>query len=114
MARTLLLLLFAAILLGMIVVTVTASLDTSIWEVPSTLTSDPWFWATLADAYFGFITFYVWVAYREATSAARVIWFVAIMALGNIAMSVYMLIRLWLWQPSQGVEALLLRSNASQ
>ena len=109
MTRTVLILLFLGILAGMIVVTVYASLDRSILNVRSSLTSDRWFHATLADAYFGFITFYVWVAYKEPRTAAKLLWFVLIMALGNIAMSIYMLIQLQRWDPACGVESLLLR-----
>ena len=45
----------------------------------------------LFDAYWGFITFFVWVAFKQTSNIARVLWFVAIMLLGNIAMSAYCL-----------------------
>lgn len=111
MARVFLLVLFTAIFVAMVAVTVYASLDRSILHVGPDLTSDPWFQATLIDAYFGFITFYAWVAYRERNLIRRLLWFVLIMTLGNIAMSAYMIIRLWAWQPTEGVEALLLRRD---
>jgi hypothetical protein len=53
-----------------------------------------WTIATFFDAYYGFVTFYVWVIYKERRWPARVVWFVAIMALGNIAMSAYVLLQL--------------------
>jgi hypothetical protein len=65
--------------------------------------------ATLWDAYFGFITFWVWVAYKERTVWARVSWLVLILALGNIAMSFYVLIQLFRLKPDQPVEAALWR-----
>ena len=43
-----------------------------------------WTIATLVDAYYGFITFYVWVLWKETRALPRVLWFVAIMALGNM------------------------------
>ncbi len=86
--------LFGCILIAMLVVTTVASLDRSILAVGSELTSDPWFLATLFDAYFGFLTFYVWVAYKEPGMFRKTLWFVLIMASGNIAMSLYMLIQL--------------------
>lgn len=55
----------------------------------------PWACATLLDAYFGFATFFVWICYKEAGLARKVIWFVLIMGLGNIAMSFYVLIQLF-------------------
>ena len=94
MVRTILLVLFGGILAAMLAVTTYASLDRSILNVGPELLTDPWFHATLADAYFGFVTFYVWVAYKEVSWVRRVLWFVLIMTLGNIAMSIYVLIQL--------------------
>ena len=53
--------------------------------------ANPWAVATLYDAYCGFLTFYVWVAYKERALSARALWFVLMMGLGNVAMSVYVL-----------------------
>lgn len=111
MMRTILICLFAGILLAMLVVTTYASLDRAVWSVGPPLTSDPWFHATLADAYFGFLTFYVWVAYKEPTLWRKIVWFLLIMMLGNIAMAAYMLIQLSTWDVKRGVEGLLLRSS---
>lgn len=110
MMRTFLIILFGAILLLMILVTTVASLDRNIlvlFQQPTELTSDPWFHATLADAYFGFITFYVWVAYKEPTIARKVIWFLLVMLLGNIAMSIYVLILLIQMKPGESLKDLL-------
>ncbi len=74
------------------------------------LMSDPWFRATLADAYLAFLTFYVWVAWKEKTLLSRVIWFVLIMCFGNLAMASYVLIQLWKLKPGEPVEHLLLKS----
>lgn len=101
-------LLFAAILVAMIAVTTWASLDRSVFEAGNLL-EDPWGVATLLDAYMGFLTFYVWVAYRETGAGPRVLWFVLIMALGNIAMSAYVLIQLFRLPKGAGIETLLLR-----
>ncbi|MEZ6138474.1 MAG: DUF1475 family protein [Pirellulaceae bacterium] len=91
MLRWLLILVFSIILLTMLVVTTYASLDRSILEVGSELTTDPWFHATLADAYFGFLTFYCWVAYKERSWGAKGIWLALVLILGNIAMASYVL-----------------------
>ena len=107
--RLLLIVIFSTILLGMIWVTTTASLERNLFTAGSELMADGWFRATLADAYFGFITFFVWVAYRETSWLARLLWLVAIMLLGNIAMAVYMLLRLTRCNPDWPVYSLLLR-----
>jgi hypothetical protein len=105
-------LLFGAVFAVMLYVTVTAGLERGPFEAGAALWPDPWFRATLVDAYCGFLTFYAWVFYRERTWAGRGLWFVAIMALGNIAMSVYVLARLFRLPPGAGVERLLLRPPA--
>lgn len=70
---------------------------------------NPWFWATLFDAYFGFLWFWLWVAYKETGVAARLLWLLLILALGNMAMAVYVLLQLRRLPPGAGMEALLLR-----
>ncbi len=112
MTRILLGLLFVGILTAMLAVTTYASLDRSVLNVGSQLTSDPWFLATLADAYFGFLTFFVWVAYKERSAWRRLLWFVLIMTLGNIAMAVYVLLQLRKWDSTRGIESLLLRIDS--
>jgi hypothetical protein len=112
--RLLLTIVFATILAAMLAVTIHASRDRSVFAVGPELLGDPWFQATLADAYFGFLTFYVWVAYRERGIWRRALWLVLILALGNIAMSVYMLLALWRWDPGEGVAALLLRGGRTK
>jgi len=89
-----LMILCIAILALMIAVTARASFDRSIIEALIQLFPDPWFQATICDAYCGFVIFYVWVAYRERRPWKRIVWFVLIMALGNIAMPTYVLIQL--------------------
>ena len=87
-------LLFGAILVAMIVVTTRASLHEGVFAALPRLVRDPWGLATLFDAYFAFLTFFVWLAFRERTLAARAGWFVAIMATGNMAMAAYILLQL--------------------
>jgi len=104
--------LFGAILAVMLAVTVTAALDESVFEAGARLWPEPWFRATLADAYCGFLAFYAWVFYKERSPAARAGWLVAILALGNIAMAVYVLLRLLRLPAGAGPEQLLLRPRA--
>jgi Protein of unknown function (DUF1475) len=51
----------------------------------------------------------VWVAYKERSWALRALWFVLIMGLGNIAMSMYVLIELFRLPADQPVERVLWR-----
>ena len=75
----------------MLWVTSWASLRCPLFGIPHDVVAHPWFIATLFDAYWGFITFFVWVCFKQTSGVARVVWFVAIILLGNIAMSAYWL-----------------------
>jgi hypothetical protein len=105
--KTALKLLFAAIFLWMIVLTIRTSLAVSLWSAWDSFAANPWAVATLYDAYFGFITFWVWVAYKENTLWSRLLWLALILGLGNIAMSLYVLIQLFRLKPDQSVETIL-------
>lgn len=104
-------LLFVAVFLGMLGVTTWASLRVSIVEIPREVFTHPWFLATLSDAYFGFLTFYVWVAWKEQSWWARLLWFVAIMLLGNLAMALYVLSELRTLKEKAELPALFSRRN---
>lgn len=60
-----------------------------------TVCSEPWGLATMFDAYFGFLAFWLYVAWREQTIASRCGWFVALMLLGNFAIAGYVLLCLF-------------------
>jgi hypothetical protein len=70
---------------------------------------NPWFIATLFDAYFGFLWFWLWVAYKEPSWIDKLLWLVLILALGNIAMAGYVLLQLTRLPPGADFEDLLLR-----
>ena len=100
---------FGGVLLSMLCVTSWAQTQVSLWDMPRSLVLHPWFIATLFDTYFAFLTFYAWLAYRETTLLARALWLIAILALGNIAMSVYMLQLLWRLPADASMAQVLLR-----
>src|SRR5947207_606412 len=104
--RTFLILLFGFIFVFMVVMTTRTQMQVSFWDFPRwqpQYAANPWAMATLWDAYFGFTTFFVWVCYKERSVGLRVLWFVLIMALGNIAMSAYVLIQLFRLKPGEAV-----------
>lgn len=55
----------------------------------------PWGLATLFDAYFAFVSFFLYILWRERSTVAKVIWFVLLMGLGNFAIVFYGLGCLW-------------------
>ena len=106
--------LFAFILVSLTTYNLWVSTRQPVWEWGG-LTSSPdnlWTIATLIDAYYGFITFYVWVLWKETRALPRVLRFVAIMLLGHIAMSVYVLRQLARLKPDDTMGALLSARNA--
>lgn len=110
--KTFLKILFAAVFCVMTAATVQATMDRGIFTALRELWGDPWVRVTIYDAYFAFLTFFVWVAWRERSFAARAAWFVLIMVFGNLAISVYMLIQLFRLRPEEPFENLFIRKKA--
>ena len=100
---------FIIVLVAMLAVTSWASSIVALWETPRAVATHPWFIATLVDTYLAFLTFWAWVAYKEASNVARIAWLIAILLLGNIAMAIYMLIQLFRLPLTATMEQLLLR-----
>ena len=105
--RTFLTVVCLAVLAIMLYVTISASLQQDIISATRQLWPAPWFRATLADAYCGFLFFWLWVVWREQSITHGIIWFVLIMALGNLAMAGYMLLQIRRLQPGEGIDSLL-------
>lgn len=104
-------LLFVAVIASMLAVTSWASRHTPLFSIPREVFTHPWFIATLFDAYWAFVAFYVWVAWKEQSLRARLIWFVAIIALGNIAMAAYLLRELFTVPATGSLDPVFTRRN---
>ena len=100
----------ALVLAGMLAVTTVASLDRGVFTAGAELWPDPWFKATLADAYFGFLTVYLWIAYKEPGLGRRILWLVLLLTLGNIAIAAYLMRQTFKIQPGDPIEMILLRN----
>lgn len=96
-----------AVLLG---ATIWASLEKNVLQAYVDLGSDRWGLATLFDAYFAFVAFGLWVAYKEGTVLKGVLWMLTLFALGNFAISGYAFWQLAKWDPKSGAAGLLLRA----
>ncbi|MFA6962850.1 MAG: DUF1475 family protein [Opitutaceae bacterium] len=96
--------LFFAVIACMLAVTGWASAQCALFDIPREVFTHPWFIATLFDVYWAFIAFYVWVAWKEQSLGARILWFVAIILWGNIAMALYFLIELFRIQKSEQLD----------
>jgi hypothetical protein len=100
---------FIIVLLAMLGVTVWASLDTAIWQIPAQVSQHPWFIATLFDAYFAFIAFYCWVAYKESSILSKVLWLAGLLLLGNFVIASYCLIQLFKVRSQASLRDVLIR-----
>ena len=100
---------YVGVILTMFAVTAWASSRVALWETPREVVLHPWFIATLFDTYFAFLIFYAWVAYKETSVVARVLWLLGILLLGNLAIGAYMLIQLFRVPATASIEDLLLR-----
>ncbi|HLP24429.1 MAG TPA: DUF1475 family protein [Acidobacteriota bacterium] len=100
--------LFIVVIVSMLGVTTWASLHQPLGDFARSATfREPWVIATLFDAYWAFITFFVWLAWKEGTLTARVLWFVSVVLLGNLAMAAYMLRELFTVSASESPRAAL-------
>lgn len=103
-------LVFALIFVTIAAATGWASSILPFYETPRALVTHPWFIATLVDTYLAFFTYWLWVAYKERSWLARIVWLLLIFALGNMAMAGYALLTLFRLPKDATIEDFLLRS----
>jgi hypothetical protein len=87
--------LFIVVLVVMSWGTIRASMHQALFDIPPDVLRNPWFQVTLLDAYFAFIAFCVWVAWKEQRIAARILWILTVLLWGNFAIATYLLIELF-------------------
>lgn len=100
---------FTLVFVALLGMTIHASLEKNVLQAFADLGGDRWGLATLFDAYFGFIAFFFFVAYKEEAAWKRALWLLALLGLGNFAISGYALWQLAKWDPATGAAGLLLR-----
>jgi len=101
---------FTIILVSMLIVTTWASLQENVILGGAKIIREPWGIATLFDTYFAFFTFYIWVMYKEVKWFSKLIWFILVVFLGNIAMSVYVLMQIYKIKNNFTIERLLTKN----
>ena len=100
---------YGLVLVAMFGVSIWATMQRGIGDAFADLKTDRWFWATMFDAYFGFLTAGLWMTYRETSLLARVVWWPIFLCLGNIGIAVYILLLIVKLPAGAGVRELLLR-----
>lgn len=114
--RTLLQALFATLFCSLLAYTVWASFQQPVWQWRGPFAGEDRWWtiASLIDAYYGFLTFFVWLCLKERGLLRRTLWFIAIMLLGNLAMAGYVLWQLRRLPPGAPVHHILLPQSELQ
>lgn len=102
---------FIAIAITMSAVVISTSLESNLFLEWSALASIPWMTATLKDFYALMIPFALWMIYKESSWPARMFWLVMFVCLGSIGTSIYMVRQLWMVQPNDPIEKLLVRGR---
>jgi hypothetical protein len=112
-AKAVLKILFSGIFLALLSYNLWASTRQPLLQWAGLIAGPDRYWniAAFMDAYFGFVTFYVWVFYKETRSLQRIAWFAAIMLLGNIAVSAYVLLQLMRLAPAEEANVILTARN---
>jgi hypothetical protein len=110
--KTFLKMLFGFIFVFMVTITIRTTLRQGLIEALPAFVASPWAMATLYDAYAGFLTFFVWVAYKEDALWKKIAWLLLILALGNVAMSLYVLIQLAKLRADEPAWAILKKQTA--
>lgn len=98
-----------AVFAAMVAVTTWASLEANVIVGFQRMLADRWGVATLFDAYLGFLWFWLWIAYKEASPGRSLLWLLLLLALGNLATAAYVMIQLARLKPGDSFETLLLR-----
>ncbi len=102
---------FIVVLGSMIGITSWAGTQVALFAIPREVWMHPWFLATLLDAYWAFLTVYAWIAWKEQAWAARFLWLLAVLALGSIAIAVYILRELFGVNAVDGLGTAITRRN---
>ena len=78
--------------LAMTVILVYAFVEGDFAREGQQLLAMPWGIVSLVDLYVGFFLFAAWILHREGITLPSVLWIVAVMTLGSLAICVYVLV----------------------
>ena len=101
------------LLLFMIYMIVSTSMESNLFEELPQLASIPWMKATLWDFYANVFLIYCWVIYKEQKVFPLVVWAILFFLLGSIATISYVLTQLYKLKSGEGFSQLLLKTNKS-
>jgi Protein of unknown function (DUF1475) len=100
-----------AVLIFMIYIVVSTSLESNLYQEWDYLASIPWMRATLWDFYANILVIYLWVLYKEKSIFVMLLWAVLFFCLGSIGTIGYVLIQLFRAEPTDGIKEVLVQSR---
>jgi hypothetical protein len=101
----------ALVFVAMVAITAWASMESNVAVGFARVAADRWGLATLFDAYFGFVWFWLWILWKEPRWSSRLLWLLLLFALGNLAIAAFVATQAWKWNEADGFGALLSRRN---
>jgi hypothetical protein len=102
---------YSVVLVAMLSGIIWASLSQNLFTLPPQVALHPWFIVTLMDTYFAFATIYLWMAYKTETLVGRIVWFLMVIALGNVAIALFMLKELRKYSRHQNLTWFIMRKS---
>ncbi|HWZ23106.1 MAG TPA: DUF1475 family protein, partial [Cytophagaceae bacterium] len=95
------------LLLFMIYMIVTTSLESNLYKEWDYLGAIPWMRATLWDFYANILLIYLWVIYKEKSISIKILWAILFFCLGSVASISYVLIQLYKVKPDADIKEVL-------
>lgn len=103
---------FTVLLIWMIYVVISTSLESNLFTEWDFLGSIPWMRATLWDFYTNALIIYLWIFYKESGVFMKILWLLLMFFLGSIASCAYILIELFRLKPGEGLTELFIKKHA--
>ncbi len=100
-----------AVLIFMVYVVVSTSLESNLFREWDYLSSIPWMQATLWDFYANILLIALWVTYKEKNRWKAVAWIISFFFLGSIATIAYVLVQFFTLDCGESIRAVLIKRN---
>jgi hypothetical protein len=86
---------FSILFIYIVYTVISTSIESNLFTEWDFLASIPWMKATLIDFYINTVVIFVWMAFREKSWLARILWLLGFVLLGSIATTFYVLVQLF-------------------
>ncbi|MFC2135511.1 DUF1475 family protein [Bacteroidota bacterium] len=109
--KNFLIVVFGILFIYMIYTVVSTSIESNLFDEWDFLASIPWMQATLVDFYVNIVVIFAWMAFREKSWTARILWLVGFVFLGGIITTLYVLVQLFKLDENEPVRNAFLSKN---